>query len=197
MQIHIRQVAAAAATVIVVAGAAACGGGSGSSSKSSNPLSGKSATSAKSGGKSPSADKSSSTDEDSTADASLTGVDFCSLVDPAAATAIGLPAQGQATDNLGSKGCYWAEGHTSMGIHNDPSMMSGFSNDIQEKNFAGFSGKERYDEFSNVCDIAVQLGMDGLRITLANPGDDNSALHGKGCGVAEDLMQHALTKIKK
>ncbi|NUR25556.1 MAG: DUF3558 family protein, partial [Catenulispora sp.] len=179
-------------------GTAACGGGSGSSSKSSNPLSGKSSSSTKSADKNPSTDKSSSADEDSPADISLAEVDFCSLVDPAAATAIGLPAQGQAVDNVEGKSCYWAQDHTSMGIKNDISMLSGFSDKIVEKKFMGFSGNERYDENLNECDIAVMVGVgSALRISLGNPGDDNPALHGKGCAVGEDLMQHALAKIKK
>jgi hypothetical protein len=128
----------------------------------------------------------------------LNDVDFCNLVDPASATAIGLPAKGQAIDNVEGKSCYWAQGHTSMAIKNDPSMLSGFSNDVQEKTFMGFSGKERYDEFSNECDIAVLVGPGaGLLISLVSLGDDNPALHGKGCTVVEDLMQHALAKIKK
>lgn len=197
MQIHIRKVAVAAA-VIVVAGTAACGGGSGSSSKSSNPLNGKPSSSTKSADKNPATDKSSSADEDSPADISLAEVDFCSLVDPAAATAIGLPAQGQAIDNVEGKSCFWAQGHTAMGIKNDISMLSGFSNHIEEKTFAGFAGKQRYDENLNQCDIAVMVGVgSALRISLGNPGDDNPALHGKGCAVADDLMNHALTKIKK
>lgn len=201
MQIHIRQAAAAAAVAIVVTGTAACGGGSGSSSKSSGLLGGLSSHSATSAGKSPSAGTSSSTDEDTTVDATLDGVDYCTLVDPAAITAAGLTAKGTPTTSTGAtapNGCYWRQANTILGIGFDMSNLSGFENNIQDLDFSGFPVKQRYDENLSECDIAALVGSSGgFRITLSNPGNDNPALKGKGCDVAAAMMKQALTKIKK
>jgi hypothetical protein len=105
--------------------------------------------------------------------------------------------QATATDGTNTDGCYWRAENTALGIGRSLGTLSGVSDGVQEKDLSGFPAEERYDDNLDTCSIAIQVGADGLRIDLANTGNQNQALAGKGCTVAEDIAQKALAKIKK
>ncbi|WP_405540872.1 DUF3558 family protein [Streptomyces antimycoticus] len=168
---------------IVLAGAAACGGSSGSSPKSSG-----STTSA-----------TGSADESDSTTATLKGLDYCSLLGPAALTAAGIhDSKGQLpADYPNVLGCWWMQDKT---IVNLTVSVGAQVNDLdkgEKQDFSGFEGASQYNEITSECFVDVNVGLDQFRVDIVDPSGENKALTGKKCNVGVQLARQVVAKIKK
>jgi hypothetical protein len=173
--------------VMVLAGAAACGGSSGSSSKSSG-LPGIRSTS-----------PAVSADESDSTTATLEGLDYCSLLNPAALASAGIHnTKGQLpADSPYVLGCWWAQGDTLVSLSVTLGAQVHDLDKGERQDFSGFEGATQYDDINSECFVDVNIGLDQFRVDTANSARDNKALTGKKCDVAVQLARQVVAKVKK
>ncbi|MEU8488656.1 DUF3558 family protein [Streptomyces sp. NPDC048641] len=194
MQTHKRQVDATAAMVIVLAATAACSGSSGKSSGSTTSAS-------KSAGLpgSTSAPNTGSADGSDSTTPTLKGLDYCSLLDPAALAAAGIQdSKGQLpADYPNVRGCWWMQDQTIISLTVSLGVQVNDLEKGEKQDFSGFEGASRYNEITSECFVDVNVGLDQFRVDIADPSGENKALTGKKCDVGVQLARQVVAKIKK
>jgi hypothetical protein len=181
---------------IVLAGAAGCGGSSGSSPKSGSTTS--ASTSSDLPGDGSASDTGSADDSDSTT-ATLKGLDYCSLLDPAALAAAGIQnSKGQLpADYPNVLGCWWMQDKTILNLAVSLGAQVNDLNKGEKQDFSGFEGASQYNEITSECFVDVNVGLDQFRVDIADPSGENKALTGKKCDVGVQLARQVVAKIKK
>lgn len=182
---------------IVLAGTAACGGSSGSSPKSSGSTTSASKPSGLPG--STSASNTGSADESDSTTATLKGLDYCSLLDPAALAAAGIQdSKGRLpADYPNVLGCWWMQDKTIVNLTVSVGVQVNDLNKGEKQDFSGFEGASQYNEITSECFVDVNVGLDQFRVDIADPSGENKALTGKKCDVGVQLARQVVAKIKK